>query len=54
VLPPFVVTKPRTLQKDRLFCRGPFPFYRIGGSIRYDLDECIAIVEAGRVGAATK
>jgi hypothetical protein len=54
VLAPIVGRKPRTLQKDRLFGRGPFPFYRIAGSIRYDLDECIAIVEAGRVGAATR
>lgn len=41
----------RTLQKDRLLRKGPFPFYRLGGrQIVYDLDECLAIVEATRVG----
>jgi hypothetical protein len=40
----------RTLQKDRLFGSGPFPFYRIGRQIAYDLDECLAIVAATRAG----
>jgi hypothetical protein len=39
----------KTLQKDRLFGRGPFPFYRVGRSIRYDLTEVRAIIRAGRV-----
>ena len=43
----------RTLQKDRLFGTGPFPFYRIGArQIAYDLDECLAIVAATRAGGA--
>jgi hypothetical protein len=40
----------RTLQKDRLLGNGPFPFYRCGRQIAYDLDECIGIIEATRVG----
>jgi len=31
----------RTWQKDRLFGRGA-PFYRVGGSIYYDLSETLA------------
>lgn len=37
-----------TLQKDRLVGRG-FPFYRVGRSVLYDLDEVRALVRAGRV-----
>jgi len=40
----------RTLQKDRLLGKGPFPFYRLRRQIVYDLDECMAIIEATRVG----
>jgi hypothetical protein len=40
--------KRRTLQKDRCIGRG-FPFYRVGRSILYDLDEVRALVRAGRV-----
>ena len=40
----------RTLQKDRLLKRGPFPFYRLGRQIVYDIDECVAIVKASRCG----
>ncbi len=38
----------RTLQKDRALQRGPFPYYKIGKQVVYDLDECIAIVDASR------
>jgi hypothetical protein len=41
--------KRSTLQKDRLIGRG-FPFYRVGRSILYDLDEVRALIRAGRVG----
>jgi hypothetical protein len=41
--------KVRTLQKDRLLGHGPFPHYRLGRKqVVYDLDECIAIIEASR------
>lgn len=39
----------RTLEKDRLFGRGPFPHYKCGSKILYDEDECLAIVTASRV-----
>ena len=39
----------RTLQKDRLLGTGPFPHYKIGRQVAYDLDECIATIEATRV-----
>lgn len=43
----------KTLQKDRLFGKGPFPFYKCAGQVLYDLDECIAIITASRsTGAA--
>jgi len=42
-----------TLQKDRLF-GGGFPFYRVGRSILYDLDEVQALVRAGRVDGAIR
>ena len=41
--------KRKTLQKDRLFGNGPFPFYRVGKSVVYDLNEVRQIVRAGRV-----
>jgi hypothetical protein len=40
----------RTLQKDRLLGTGPFPHYKLGRQVVYDLDECISIVEASRCG----
>jgi hypothetical protein len=40
--------KVRTLQKDRLLRRGPFPYYHIGRQVVYDIDEVIAIIEASR------
>lgn len=42
----------RTLQKDRLFNRKRFPWYKVGAKILYDLDEIEAIVRATRSGAA--
>jgi len=39
----------RTLQRDRLLGTGPFPHYKIGRQVVYDLDECIATIEATRV-----
>lgn len=44
--------KKQTLQKDRCFDRG-FPFYRIGRSILYDLDEIRSLVRAGRSNSRT-
>jgi hypothetical protein len=44
--------KKRTLQKDRCFDRG-FPFYKIGRSILYDLDEIRSLVRAGRSSSRT-
>jgi hypothetical protein len=38
----------RTLQKDRLFGNGPFPFYRVARQVVYDLGECLAIIERSR------
>jgi hypothetical protein len=38
----------RSLQKDRLLKRG-FPYYKINRQVVYDLDECIALIEASRV-----
>lgn len=39
----------RTLQKDRLLGRGPFPYYKINRQVAYDLAECLRIIEASRV-----
>ena len=39
----------RTLQKDRCSGRGPFPYYKIAGQVRYDLDEVRRIIRAGLV-----
>jgi len=39
----------RTWQKDRLFNRGA-PFYRVGGSIYYDLEETLAWMKSARSG----
>jgi hypothetical protein len=39
----------QTLQRDRMTGRGPFPYYKIGKQVRYDIDEVFAIVEASRV-----
>jgi hypothetical protein len=39
----------RTWQKDRLFGRGA-PFYRVGGSIYYDLKEALAWMKSQRGG----
>jgi len=49
-LAPIVGRQVRTLQKDRLLGNGPFPFYRVAGSIRYDLAECLEIVRKTRAG----
>jgi hypothetical protein len=38
----------KTLQKDRLFNRG-FPFYRVFGQIKYDLNEVFAIIDRSKV-----
>jgi len=40
--------KKRTLQKDRCFGRG-FPFFRVGRSILYDLNEVRRLIRANRV-----
>ena len=40
----------KTLQKDRLFGTG-FPFYRVGRSVLYDLNEVRRIIRAARVNA---
>ena len=37
-----------TLQKDRLLKRGPFPYYKINRQVAYNLEECVAIIEASR------
>ena len=42
----------RTLQKDRLLGTGPFPHYKVGRQIAYDLEECISIIERSRVQGA--
>lgn len=39
----------RTLQKDRLLGRGPFPYYKINRQVAYNLDEVLAIIESSRV-----
>lgn len=39
----------RTLQKDRLLGRTRFPFYKVGGKVLYDIDECMAVIDASRV-----
>ena len=44
--------KRKTLQKDRLFGTG-FPFYRVGRSVLYDLNEVRQIIRAGRVNAGS-
>lgn len=49
-LAPIVGREVKTLQKDRFFHRGPFPFYRAGRQVLYDPDECIRIIEASRSG----
>ena len=41
----------KTLQKDRLFRRQRFPWYKCGGKVLYDLDEVEAIIR-GSVGGA--
>jgi len=38
----------RTLQKDRLLGRGPFPHYKVSRQVVYDLSECLSIIEASR------
>jgi predicted DNA-binding transcriptional regulator AlpA len=40
----------RTWQKHRLFKRGP-RYYKIYGSIRYDLEEVVAWIKATAVGS---
>lgn len=42
----------RTLQKDRLFGHGPFPHYKIGKQVLYDLNEVRRIIRASRIGGA--
>jgi hypothetical protein len=43
----------RTLQKDRLFGRKRFPWYKVGGKVLYDLDEIETIIRrTARGGAA--
>jgi hypothetical protein len=34
----------RTLQKDRLFNRARFPWYKVGRKVLYDLDEVDSII----------
>lgn len=41
-------TNPATLKLDRYAGRG-FPYYRIGGAVRYDIDEVLKIIESNRV-----
>jgi hypothetical protein len=50
VLSDIIGRRVRTLQKDRALRKGPFPHYKAGKQVIYDLDECIAIVEASRRG----
>lgn len=38
----------KTLERDRTLRRG-FPYYKILGQVRYDLDECIRLVEGSRI-----
>jgi predicted DNA-binding transcriptional regulator AlpA len=40
---------PRTLQKWRLFNRGP-RWYRVGGSVRYDLTELVEWIKSHAAG----
>jgi len=41
----------KTWQKDRLFSRGA-PFYKVGGSILYDLQEVLSWIKSQRGGGA--
>ncbi len=41
----------RTWQKYRLFDQGP-PYYKIGGAVRYDLQETLDWIKAKRVEGA--
>jgi predicted DNA-binding transcriptional regulator AlpA len=43
----------RTWQKHRLFNRGP-RYYKIYGSVRYDLEEVVAWIQALSVGSASQ
>lgn len=43
------VIKAQRLRKDRYGAQ-IFPFYRVGRSILYDIDEIYAVIEAARVG----
>lgn len=38
----------KKLQRDRWAGTGDFPHYKVGGVVLYDLDECLAIIEATR------
>jgi len=38
-----------SLQKDRCYGRGPFPYYKVAGKVLYDLAEVRALIRAGRV-----
>ena len=38
----------RTLQKDRLLGTGPYPHYKVGRQVLYDVDECIQVIERNR------
>jgi hypothetical protein len=40
----------RTLRKDRVLGRRRFPWYRVGRSVLYDLDEVESIIRASRFG----
>jgi hypothetical protein len=38
----------KSLERDRTLRKG-FPYFKILGQVRYDLDECMRIVESGRI-----
>ncbi len=38
----------KSLERDRTLRKG-FPYFKIQGQVRYDLDECLALVDQSRV-----
>jgi hypothetical protein len=44
----FIRRSEKTLERDRTLRKG-FPFYRVMGQVRYDLSECLRLIDANRV-----
>ena len=38
----------KTLERDRCLRKG-FPYFKILGQVRYDLDECLRVIQQSRV-----